>query len=63
MTRTWLKKRDELGYFTNIVWELQLEDTEVFKEMTRMDFKHFDEIANPFCKTKETTDWTNSIFK
>ena len=46
MTRNWLKKRDELGYFTNIVRELQLEDTEGFKEMMRMDFKHFNEILN-----------------
>ena len=24
MTRSWLKKREEVGYFTNIEWELQL---------------------------------------
>ena len=47
MTRSWLKKREELGDFTNIVWELQLEDTEGFKEMMRMDFKHFNKILNP----------------
>ena len=46
MTRSWLKKREELSYFTNIVRELQLEDTEGFKEMMRMDFKHFNEILN-----------------
>ena len=46
MMRSWLKKREELGYFTNIVRELQLEDTEGFKEMMRMDFKHFNEILN-----------------
>ena len=45
MTRSWLKKREELGYFTN-VRELQLEDTEGFKEMMRMDFKHFNEVLN-----------------
>ena len=27
MTRSWIKKREELRYFTNIVQELQLEDT------------------------------------
>ena len=43
MTRSWLKKRKELVYFTN-VGELQLEDTEGFKEMMRMDFKYFNEI-------------------
>ena len=31
MARSWLKKREELGYFTNIVRELQLENTEGFK--------------------------------
>ena len=46
MTRSWLKKREELDDFTNIVWELQLEDTEGFKEMMRMDFKHFNKILN-----------------
>ena len=46
MTRSWLKKREELGYFIYIVQELQLEDTEGFKEMMRMDFKHFNEILN-----------------
>ena len=46
MARSWLKKREELGYFTNIVRELQLKDTERFKEMMRMDFKHFNENLN-----------------
>ena len=46
MTRSWLKKREQLGYFTNILREMQLEDTEGFKEMIRMDFKHFNEILN-----------------
>ena len=39
MTRSWLKKRKKLGYFTNIVRELQLEDTKGFKELTTMDLK------------------------
>ena len=46
MTKSWLKKKEELGYFTNIERELQLKDTEGFKEMMRMDFKHFNEILN-----------------
>ena len=46
MTRSWLKKREELHYFINILQELQLEDTEGFKEMMRMDFKHFNKILN-----------------
>ena len=28
MTINWLKKREELGYFTSIARELKLEDTE-----------------------------------
>ena len=44
MTRIWFKKREELGYFTNIVRELQLEDIKGLKEMMRMDFKHFNEF-------------------
>ena len=46
MTRSWLKKREELGYLTNIVRELQLENTGGFEEIMRMDFKHFNEILN-----------------
>ena len=46
MTRSWLKKREELGYLTNIVRELQLEDTEGLTEIIRMDFRHFNEILN-----------------
>ena len=46
LTRSWLKKKEELGYFRNIVRELQLENTEGFEEIMRMDFKHFNEILN-----------------
>ena len=45
-TREWLKRRRELGYYTKIVQELQLEDTNGFKEMMRMDYKYFKEILN-----------------
>ena len=45
-TREWLKRRRELGYYTNIVQELLLEDTKGFKEMMRMDYKYFKEILN-----------------
>ena len=43
-TRNWIKEREELGYYTNIVQELRMEGTFGFKEMMRMDFKHFKEI-------------------
>ena len=40
MTRSWLKKREELSYFKNTVRELQLEDPEAFIEMMKMDFSY-----------------------
>ena len=46
MTISCLQTREELDYFTNIVREFQLENTQFFKEMMRMDFKHFNEILN-----------------
>lgn len=46
MIGSWLKKRQELISFTNIVQELSLEDTETFIEMMRMDFNYFNEILN-----------------
>ena len=53
MKRSWLKKREKLGYLTNIVRELQ------YILFARL-FLHF---ANPFCKTEETTDRTNCTFE
>ena len=60
LTRSWLKKKEELGYFRNIVRELQLENTEGFKQMMRMDFKHFKEISNliaPDITPQEIIGW------
>ena len=45
-TRNWIKKREELRYYPNIVHKLQMGDTDVFKEIIRMDFEHFKEILN-----------------
>ena len=33
--RHWIKRRDEKGYFTNIVRELMIEGTTVYREMMR----------------------------
>ena len=40
-TRQWIRRRDERGYFNNIVKELALEDTTKYKDMLRSqaDFK------------------------
>ena len=60
LTRSWLKKKEELGYFRNIVRGLQLENTEGFKQMMRMDFKHFKEISNliaPDITPQEVIGW------
>ena len=35
-TRQWIRRRDERGYFNNIVKELAIEDTAEYKDMIRM---------------------------
>ena len=45
-TRNWITEREELGYYTNVVQEVRMEDTDVFKELMRIDFEHFTEILN-----------------
>ena len=45
-TRNWITEREELGYYTNVVQEVWMEDTDVFKELMRIDFEHFKEILN-----------------
>ena len=35
-TRKWIKRREEKGYFSNIVQELSFEDTAEYVEMLRM---------------------------
>eukprot|EP00794_Sanderia_malayensis_P009980 gene9980-11003_t len=45
-TRQWLKRREERGYCSNIVRELQMEDCASYKEMMRMEHAQFLEILN-----------------
>ena len=45
-TRNWITEREELGYYTNVVQEVRMEDTDVFKDLMRIDFEHFKEILN-----------------
>ena len=40
-TREWIKRREEKGYFNNIIRELSIEDTAAFKEMMRMSHEEF----------------------
>ena len=40
-TRHWIKRREEKGYFTNIVRELMIEDTTAYREMMRMNHESF----------------------
>ena len=40
-TRKWIKRREEKGYFNNIVKELCLEDTASYKEMLQMNHASF----------------------
>ena len=43
-TRGWVKRREESGYFNNIVKELKVEDRLGFREMFRMDVGDFEFI-------------------
>ena len=40
-TSNWIKRREERGYFSNIVQELKIEDRLGFKDMFRMDVTDF----------------------
>ena len=43
-TREWVKRREQSGYFNNIVKELKVEDRLGFREMFRMDVGDFEFI-------------------
>ena len=43
-TREWMKRREERGYCSTIVRELQIEDCASYKEMMRMEHEQFLEI-------------------
>ena len=45
-TRQWIRRRDERGYFNNIVKELALEDTTKYKDMVRMSQADFKRILS-----------------
>lgn len=40
-TRGWVKRREEKGYYSNLVKELRMEDTQGYKEMMRMNYNTF----------------------
>ena len=40
-TRKWIKRREEKGYFCNIVKELRTEDLSGYREMMRMNYNQF----------------------
>ena len=40
-TRQWIRRRDERGYFNNIVKELAIKDTAEYKDMMRMSHADF----------------------
>ena len=48
-TRSWLKRLERLGYFTNLVQELKMEDTQGFKEMLRMSYEDFKKLCTHKC--------------
>ena len=45
-TRQWIRRRDERGYFNNIVKELAIEDTTEYKDMARMSHADFQRILS-----------------
>ena len=45
-TRQWIRRRDERGYFNNIVKELAIEDTAEYKDMMRMSHAVFQRILS-----------------
>ena len=48
-----MKRRDEKGYFNNIVQELKVEDRLGFKEMFRMDFEFIFGKISQFISSQE----------
>ena len=44
--RQWIRRRDERGYFNNIVKELAIEDTAEYKEMMRMSDADFQRVLS-----------------
>ena len=45
-TRNWIKRREERGYFSNIVQELKIEDRLGFKDMFRVDVTDFEYVLS-----------------
>ena len=45
-TRQWIRRRDERGYFNNIMKELAVEDTAEYKDMMRMSHSDFQRILS-----------------
>ena len=39
--RQWIQRREEKGFYTNIVEELRVEDTKTYEEMLRMNYDTF----------------------
>ncbi|KAK3743004.1 hypothetical protein QZH41_007222 [Actinostola sp. cb2023] len=57
-TRTWIKRRNEKGYFNNIVRELRAKDTAAYRDMMRMCYEDFKTILNviePFITPRQVT--------
>ena len=50
ITRKWVKRREEKGYFSNIIQELKVEDRFGFKEMFSMDIVDFELILGSIFK-------------
>ena len=63
-TRSWIKRREEKGYFNNIIKELKVEDRLGFREMFRMDITDFEFILTKISNRispKERLGGTNPV--
>ena len=54
-TRKWIKRRQEKGYFNNIVEELRVEDTASYREMMRKEYETFQDILTVTGRIFEST--------
>ena len=60
----WIKRREEKGYFNNIIKELRVEDRLGFREMFRMDMTDFEFILTKISNRilpKERLGGTNPV--
>ena len=64
LTRLWVRHREEEGMFSNLVQELLVEDTKMYREMMRMNYESFKQILGfiePYITPKRSTIGTKIV--